>query len=781
MDKRSLLFIACISLAFFGIQAWFGYQNHSKPPIAKVVNESPTIPPSKVTLSDLPLTPFFANEHSKQKIGYAAVSKNAILTIAWTPSLPSSVYVSELGTLSLKSKSHKIGDPVVYSKNNLKFEISSTSVKGAIDYQLLTTSSSQPKIIGMRNDGHLALAEKLQENALVFSDQGQGFLPVGVFDFAVQKVRPLSDFQDVQMIVKQMQDSESSSNGEERLFVLENEYQQLVFSTNGGSLAEINLPFKATKDSKSYVKEIEPDRLILKQDPSNARFPIHPAYFFNQRGEQPGKLGGFYPLLRRSIVKPDGTILKSTDPKYYAFSCFSETDQAPINFKVTRFEKNLIQFEGNDSQRRIIKTYTIPEKHNGPYCFVLTIEIDGDAKGLWISSGVPEVELVSGSFSPLLRYQITHGREWDIESLSPSKKHPVLLDPSIQPNWISNSNGFFGLIMDPLIPISPGYRAALIPGSDVPTRLSVIDPSYHLYPADNYPGYVTYLPLKSGSQTFRMFAGPLDDSLLKELDELYEDPIRGYNPEYSGAQSIQGWFSFISQPFSKFLDFLLKCFYWISHSWGFSIILLTIALRLMMYPLNNWSIKSSIKMQEIAPKVKAIQDRFKKDPKKGQLEVMNLYRSQGINPFSGCFPVLLQMPFLFGMFYLLKSSFPLRGASFIPGWIDNLAAPDVLFTWNYPIPLIGTEFHFLPILGGLAMYWQQKITAKLPKDTTTLSDSQKQQKMMGNIMLVVGIVMFYGLPSGLNIYFLSSTLLGLLQQWFLTKKMKEAPTLTVKK
>ena len=406
------------------------------------------------------------------------------------------------------------------------------------------------------------------------------------------------------------------------------------------------------------------------------------------------------------------------------------------------------------------KPSRFPEERNGPYCLELSVQIEGDAQGLWISSGVPEVEMISGSFSPLLRYQVMRGQESDVETIDLSDKNPMTLVTSLSPHWISNSNGFLGVILDPLTEIGQGYRAIKIPGNDVPTRLSVIDQAYHPYPAEKFAGFSTYLPLKSGNQTIRIFAGPFDDSLLKELDELYEDPLTGYNPEFSNAQSIQGWFSFISQPFSQFLYLLLRLFYAISHSWGFSIILLTIALRLMMYPLNNWSLKSTIRMQEIAPKVKAIQDRYKKDPKKGQMEVMNFYREQGINPFSGCLPMLLQMPFLIGMFYLLKSTFQLRGASFIPGWIDNLAAPDVLFSWDYPIILIGNEFHLLPIILGATMFWQQKMTSKLPKDAKDLSESQKQQKMMGNMMSIVFTVMFYGFPSGLNIYFISSTLLG---------------------
>ena len=157
------------------------------------------------------------------------------------------------------------------------------------------------------------------------------------------------------------------------------------------------------------------------------------------------------------------------------------------------------------------------------------------------------------------------------------------------------------------------------------------------------------------------------------------------------------------------------------------------------------------------------------------METMNVYKESGVNPMTGCLPMFLQMPFLIGMFYLLKSSFPLRGAVFIPGWIDDLAAPDVLFSWGQPIWFFGNEFHLLPILMGLTMFLQQKMPAKMPKDASQLSDTQKQQKMMGNMMSVLFTVMFYNFPSGLNIYFMFSTLLGILQQWWMTRKLKSEP------
>lgn len=553
-----------------------------------------------------------------------------------------------------------------------------------------------------------------------------------------------------------------SSN--ETFYVLENDYQQLVFSSRGGSLAEINLPLVGT-NPKSIVKEIDFDREILRDSPQNARFPLH-AYQTPEGGQTEGKLGGYYPLLRRGL---NG---QSVSAEYYALNVVGNNpDIANATYRMTRFEPNLIEFQGSVGQAQITKTYSIPQERNGPYCFHLDIRVDGDASGLWLTSGVPDVEIVSNSYSPLLRLQMTKNKTSDVETIDLPKKGPVF-SQNTSPNWISNCNGFFGLIMDPLSPTAVGYKATEIKGDLLPTRLTLIDAAYHRYQAADYPGYATQLPLQSGSTAFRVIAGPYDTSLLKELDALYDEPLKHYNPDYTSALSIQGWFSFISQPFSKFLFWLMDIFHMITRSWALSIILLTIALRAMMYPLNTWSTRSSIKMQEIAPKAAAIKEKYKKDPRKAQMETMNLYRESGINPLTGCLPFLLQMPFLFGMFYLLKSSFPLRGAMFIPGWIDDLSAPDILFSWGQPFWLIGNELHLLPVLMGLTMYIQQRLTTKIPKDPSQLTDAHKQQKLMGNMMAILFTVMFYNFPSGLNIYFMLSTLLGVAQQAWMMKKMK---------
>ena len=214
---------------------------------------------------------------------------------------------------------------------------------------------------------------------------------------------------------------------------------------------------------------------------------------------------------------------------------------------------------------------------------------------------------------------------------------------------------------------------------------------------------------------FRAVCRPFEDDILKKVDATYSDPSTGYNPDFIAAISFHGWFSFISEPFAKFLFILMQVFLQDHHLLGISIILLTLALRIMLYPLNAWSIKSTIKMQQIAPKVAAIQEKYKKDPKRAQMEIMNLYREKGVNPLTGCFPLLIQLPFLIGMFDLLKSTFELRGASFIPGWIDNLTAPDVLFSWNYPIFFFGTDFHLLPFLLGRRHVAAATLQRRCPK------------------------------------------------------------------
>lgn len=561
----------------------------------------------------------------------------------------------------------------------------------------------------------------------------------------------------------------------EEFFVLENNYQQVVFSSFGGAIAEINLPFHSKENPDSVVLPIQLDRTFKESYAFDDHYPSFPYYMNDGTGvKKIDRLatGGYYPLLRRTLFSPKPQIPPQSPVNHYALGITSESQgEQGKPFTLKRLEKNLIEFELVDADRKITKIFSFPkDPQKAPYVLEVSIKIDGDSRGLWLTGGLPEVELISDNAAPAMTYRFTKANQKTaIESLSLPKD--CLVSTSIYPDWVCSANGFFGLILDPLTEIPPGYRACKVSGTKVPTRLSLVDPQYRPYPEEKYPGFEFQIPISRTQTTLlRYYAGPLQGDILKRVDAAYADPTTGYTPDYIDALSFQGWFTFISEPFARFLFILMSFFYQLTSSWGFSIILLTIALRIMLYPLNAWSIKSTVKMQEIAPKVSALQEKYKKEPKRAQMEIMALYREKGVNPLSGCFPLLIQLPFLIGMFDLLKSTFELRGASFIPGWIDNLTAPDVLFSWNYPILFFGTNFHLLPFLLGGVMWAQQRFSATGPKDRNLMTDQQKQQKMMGNIMTIVFTVMFYHFPSGLNLYWLSSMALGILQQWLMTRK-----------
>jgi YidC/Oxa1 family membrane protein insertase len=573
---------------------------------------------------------------------------------------------------------------------------------------------------------------------------------------------------DVQREIKKEVD-EKISIPEEEFYVLENSFQQLVFSNIGAALVEINLPLK-TKENKSIINPTEFDEKLEKDSPQNAYFPQKP-YFGPGFVKQKNKLGGYYPLLRRSIYDKTKKILVQVPPKYYALNTVNN-NTSTIKFKVTKFEKNSIEFQGSDGSRTITKTYFFDENNTSPYVFNLKIKIDGNVKNLFLTSGICEAELISNRYTPSLKYKTIQDNKTPVKKISLPK---ALTENKINfVDWISTSNGFFGIIIDPLGEIKAGYETKYIPGSAVPTKLSLIDAKYDLYPPKKYPGYEVNLPLFPGEKTYRIFAGPYQSGILRALDDIYSKPLKGYFPEYIKVKSIKGFFSFASEPFSKFLLIIMRLFYNLTHSWGLSIILLTLVFRIMLFPLNSWSIKSTMKMQEITPLLKIIDAKYKKDPKRANVEKMKLFKEKGTNPLSGCLPILIQLPFLFGMFNLLRTTFELRGVSFIPGWIDNLTSPDILFSWNYPLFFIGTEFHLLPILLGVVMFVQSKMNMKPKKTGEKLTDQQKQQKMMTYLMPVLFVVLFYKAASGLNIYFLFSMFLGILQQLYMSKTKKIA-------
>ena len=342
----------------------------------------------------------------------------------------------------------------------------------------------------------------------------------------------------------------------EQYFVLENDYQQLVFSNRGGALAEINLPFSTNEDQESVVKEIGFDRSMIEKEPQNAHFPARAYKTADGVVHHQGQLGGYYPLLRRDLVQKEPKTSFKVPPKFYALNLVSDYPEiAELVYEVKEFTPNKIVFVSHQPMRTITKTFTL----QNDYILNLDIAVEGDTRGLWLTTGVPEVEWISGGPAPALKYRLTRSGTPDIETIDLPKE--TLTVSSTVPDWIANSNGFLGIILDPLGQKTDGFRAQFVSGNTLPSRLVEIDEAYQLYPADKMPGYNMLLPLKSSKASYRVFAGPFATDILKKVDDTYSDKTVGYNPDYIACQTFHGWFAFISEPFAKFLLILMRFFY----------------------------------------------------------------------------------------------------------------------------------------------------------------------------------------------------------------------------
>ncbi len=240
----------------------------------------------------------------------------------------------------------------------------------------------------------------------------------------------------------------------------------------------------------------------------------------------------------------------------------------------------------------------------------------------------------------------------------------------------------------------------------------------------------------------RVFAGA------KAVDLLESIQSHPGGPDLRGIYDF-GTFSFIARPLFLWLKWTYE--HWI-HNWGWAIAFLTLVITMALLPLRISSMKSSLRMQRIQPQMKAIQEKYKRysltDPRKAdmQKEMQALYKKEGVNPVGGCFPLLLQMPFLFAFYSMLNNAIELRQADWL--WIRDLASPD--------------PWHILPIVIIVSMFVQQKSAPQGGMDPA-------QQK----ILAFMGPIMFgafsWGMPAGLSIYLALSTLLGYVQQMVINR------------
>jgi YidC/Oxa1 family membrane protein insertase len=249
---------------------------------------------------------------------------------------------------------------------------------------------------------------------------------------------------------------------------------------------------------------------------------------------------------------------------------------------------------------------------------------------------------------------------------------------------------------------------------------------------------------KPGVNKFSLYAGPKEPDRLAKLDGLK------YIIDY-------GIFSIIARP----LFWILKFFHGFLGNYGWSIILLTIVVRIPFLPLVAKGQKSMRKLQMIQPKMNEIKEKYKKDPQKMQQEMMELYKKHKVNPMGGCLPMIIQIPVFFALYKVLLVSIELRGAPFIL-WITDLSAPDTLFGHFAGFSLGGP----MPYLMGITMLIQQKMTPS--------GMDPKQAKMM-MLMPIVFTFMFLNFASGLVLYWLVNNILSIIQQFYINRRISRKP------
>ncbi|MBI4313509.1 MAG: YidC/Oxa1 family insertase periplasmic-domain containing protein [Candidatus Omnitrophica bacterium] len=291
------------------------------------------------------------------------------------------------------------------------------------------------------------------------------------------------------------------------------------------------------------------------------------------------------------------------------------------------------------------------------------------------------------------------------------------------------------------------YYTAIFEPQEKPQALRVTDDGRRLPQAWAEYAPMALAPGEMRQLHMRFYAGPLD---YRYLDALKMDT----------AVSL-GALTTVTRLLEAGMNGLHR---W-TGNYGFAIVLLTVLLSLLTYPLTWTSFRTMKKMELVQPEIKALQGKHKSDPKKLNEELMKVYKKHQVNPLGGCLPLLLQMPILMGLYQVLTRSPELRGARFL--MIRDLAAPDAILKFPAALPVVGSTVNVLPIAMAAMMFLQQKISSR----GKALTEEQRIQQQVFVFMPLLFGFMFYTLPSGLVLYWLLSTTLVVIQQQFMLRRI----------
>ncbi|MBI3171225.1 MAG: membrane protein insertase YidC, partial [Hydrocarboniphaga effusa] len=277
------------------------------------------------------------------------------------------------------------------------------------------------------------------------------------------------------------------------------------------------------------------------------------------------------------------------------------------------------------------------------------------------------------------------------------------------------------------------FVAAILPAQDQAATFTAKPATGQAYLAQYVGAPQTVAAGRSASFTTALYLGP-------KLQDRVADVAPGFDLTLDYG---------VLTPISEPLFWLLSSFHRFTGNWGVAIILLTLLVKAAMYKLSEAQYRSMAKMKKFGPKIQDIKERYGDERERMQKAMMELYKKEGFNPLAGCWPLLVQFPVFIALYWVLLESVELRQASFA-FWLNDLTSPD--------------PYYVLPVLFGASMFVQQKLSGQQAMDPT-------QQKVM-QIMPIMLTAFFAFFQSGLVLYWFVSNLIGIAQQWFISRKLE---------
>ena len=318
--------------------------------------------------------------------------------------------------------------------------------------------------------------------------------------------------------------------------------------------------------------------------------------------------------------------------------------------------------------------------------------------------------------------------------------------------WAGSTNKYFSTILKPATnDLIAGVNAQPLNADGMPTNEKTGLADFLVTVQTNK---FRIPPHETVRHSYVYFVGPKKEEILGQYETL--DTLLSY-----------GWFTAISKVLLTFLNAV----YHVVPNYGISIILLTIIIKAILFPLTRKSQVSMFRMQQLQPMINQMKEKYKHDKQKMGREQMLLFKKYGVNPMSGCLPMLLQLPVFFALFRTLQLSFEMRQASFM-FWINDLSRPDTLLYLPFSIPFIGNALNILPLIMTGASFAQMKVTPKAPAADP---QAQAQQKMMSFMPIMFAFILYH-MPSGLTVYWTTSTIFSIIEGIVIRKTIKKIKT-----